>query len=202
MKIYLVRHGQTIENARKILMGHRPGHLTRQGIRQAKLLGQQLDGQKFDTIYCSDLKRAKDTLKIILKYIPKTPIIYTRDLRETNLGAWQGKMWGKLSFKDLPGNFMTKKPPGGESLQDLQNRISKFLNSIKKKHPNNKILIISHNAAIRMFLAIIKKKHIRDIFHLVDPQNTSVCEITIGDKKTRVHCIDKVEHLINREKGY
>ena len=64
--LYLVRHGQTKENLERIFQGHLPGTLTEEGIEQAKQLREELKDIKFDSIICSDLQRAVDTVDILL----------------------------------------------------------------------------------------------------------------------------------------
>ncbi|HAC42310.1 MAG TPA: histidine phosphatase family protein, partial [Paraprevotella xylaniphila] len=47
-ELYLVRHGQTEENAAQILQGHMPGHLSCEGIAQAQALRDELKNIRFD----------------------------------------------------------------------------------------------------------------------------------------------------------
>lgn len=191
MKLYLVRHGQTIENVKKITMGQRHGRLTTVGIRQAQLLGEQLKNFEFDVIYSSDLKRASATLKEIKRHFPKTPITYNKNLRETKLGELEGKRWDKISMEDIAGDFITKKAKGGESLQDLKRRVNKFINLIKKKHVNDQVLIVAHAGTIKMFLSILQGVSVKKIFESTDLENASICEIEVTPNKTKVFYINK-----------
>lgn len=195
MKLYLVHHGQTIENLKKITTGQRPGKLTRTGIRQAKLLGKQIKEQDFNIIYCSDLKRASDTVKEIKKYFPKTPIIYTKDLRETRFGELEGKRWDKISMSDISGDFMTKKAKGGESLYEVEKRINKFINLLKKRRSNDKVLIVTRAGTIKMFLSILLRISAKQVFEAIELENTSICKIELTSKKTKIYYIDKTDHL-------
>ncbi|HDZ54518.1 MAG TPA: glycosyltransferase [Candidatus Nealsonbacteria bacterium] len=199
MRLYLVRHGQTIENIKKITMGQKHGKLTYTGIKQAELLGKQLKGYDFDIIYCSDLKRASDTLKRVKKYLPKIPVIYTKDLRETKLGELEGKRWDKISMEDIPGDFMTRKAKGGESLQGVKKRINRFINLLNKNHANDKVLIVTHAGTIKMFLSILQKIPVKKIFKTVDLKNTSICEIEVTPSETKVYYINKTDHLNNKK---
>ena len=61
MKLYIVRHGETKYNEKKIIQGHLDIPLSDEGIRQAKKLAKRLEVINFDCIYTSDLKRAKQT---------------------------------------------------------------------------------------------------------------------------------------------
>ncbi len=77
MKLILVRHGQTHENVAKIIQGQSQGRLTAQGREQAQKVGLRLKDEKISIAYVSDLERAKQTAKEILKYHSETPIVYS-----------------------------------------------------------------------------------------------------------------------------
>ena len=91
MRVILTRHGETKENKKTIVQGHMPGHLSELGKKQAEMVAIRLKDEKIDFIYSSDLKRAADTAKEIAKYHPDIPIEFTKELRERNLGEFQGK---------------------------------------------------------------------------------------------------------------
>ena len=67
MKLIIARHGETEENKKGILQGHLPGKLTELGIEQSKKLALRLKNEKIDAIYSSDLARASNTAKEIIK---------------------------------------------------------------------------------------------------------------------------------------
>eukprot|EP00899_Mesostigma_viride_P021037 jgi/Mesvir1/28935/Mv17719-RA.1 len=67
LRIFFVRHGETTANASHMAQGHGQGELTEKGRVQAALLGRKLAQEDFEQIYCSDLQRACETLKIALK---------------------------------------------------------------------------------------------------------------------------------------
>lgn len=64
-KLYLVRHGQTVDNLNQIMQGQTQGELTDEGIRQAQELASQLADTPIDVFVSSDLKRSVDTCRII-----------------------------------------------------------------------------------------------------------------------------------------
>ena len=74
MDIYIVRHGQTNYNDKKIVQGWLNSELNESGIRQAKNVADKLEGVLFDTIYSSDLNRAYNTAKIIAENLPNLNI--------------------------------------------------------------------------------------------------------------------------------
>ena len=63
--LYLVRHGETLDNARRIMQGQTPGQLNETGILQAKETAQKLAHEKIDVFFSSDLLRILHTCKII-----------------------------------------------------------------------------------------------------------------------------------------
>ena len=87
MRLLIARHGETIQNAKKIIQGHTHGQLSILGKKQVKKLTKRLAKERIDIIYCSDLKRCKQTIKPLLK-IKKVPIIYTKELREREILAY------------------------------------------------------------------------------------------------------------------
>ena len=66
MKLTFVRHGETEENVKNIIMSQLNGKLTKGGLEQARKLAKRLANEKFDIIYCSDSQRTKDTAKEII----------------------------------------------------------------------------------------------------------------------------------------
>jgi 2,3-bisphosphoglycerate-dependent phosphoglycerate mutase len=93
--LVLIRHGQTAFNKQKMFCGWTDIDLNEQGIEEAKSAGQNLKkaGFVFDIAFCSVLKRAKDTLDLVLKEmgIVGLPTKYSWRLNERHYGALQGQ---------------------------------------------------------------------------------------------------------------
>ena len=64
-KLYLIRHGQTVDNLNQIMQGQTQGELTDEGVRQAQELASQFADTLIDVFVSSDLKRSVDTCRII-----------------------------------------------------------------------------------------------------------------------------------------
>ena len=87
---YIVRHGETQQNADRIIQGHLDTVLNENGITQAKKLEEMLTETMFDNAFSSDLKRAHQTAKLIVS--KKNLEIETDNLlREIKLGKYEGK---------------------------------------------------------------------------------------------------------------
>jgi len=63
MRLILIRHGETIENKKRIVQGHTHGTLSKNGIKQTRLVAKRLSDLKIDVIFTSDLRRAINTAK-------------------------------------------------------------------------------------------------------------------------------------------
>lgn len=94
LKLVLVRHGESVWNLENRFTGWTDVPLSDKGIIEAKEAGKILkkDGFVFDIAYTSVLKRAEDTLELILNEMDemKIPIYRSWRLNERHYGALQG----------------------------------------------------------------------------------------------------------------
>jgi len=188
MKIFLTRHGETIGNKERIHEGgRRHGKLSELGLEQAKKLGLRLKDEKFDHVYSSDLRRAKQTAREIMKFHPKIKIKFTKELREIDLGSFSGKHFDKVDWNKSPKNL--------EKKEDAQARAIKFIDRIYKKHKNQSILIIAHAYFNKALLSWVQRKDISAMKD-IEQKNTCVNIIEIReDKKHRIHLLNCIKHL-------
>ena len=81
--LYLVRHGETVDNANRIMQGQTQGELTEKGREQAREVAARMAGVHIDAFVSSDLKRAYDTCRIIAAPhggdVLTTPLLRERD---------------------------------------------------------------------------------------------------------------------------
>lgn len=154
---FLVRHGETELNTKKILQGHMDSPLTPQGISDAKLLGKKFKNFKFDLVFSSDLLRAKRTAEIIIAE-KKLAIESTKILRERSFGELEGKPYSALKayyeliekLKDQDN--ITKINFAVENDEAVVGRLITFLRETAITHPGKKILVVSHGGIMRVFL--------------------------------------------------
>ncbi len=198
MRVIVVRHGETIQNTKGILMGHLQGKLSARGLQQAKSLAKRLKNMKIDIIYSSDLKRAKETTREIVIY-HKAQVIYTEELREQNYGEFQGKSLKSLTAAGKPHDFRSS---GGESFTDLRRRIGKFLNRlINDRALQNKTILISAHAGVAWStISILKKMPMRYAVTL-KPKNTGILVFDIRGKRTIRVKDEMFVHERNRLEG-
>ena len=197
MRIIAVRHGQTRDNAKQIIQGHQPGKLSPTGIKQAQALGRLMKKEKLDFIYCSDLKRCKDTLKEISKFHKHVPVVFTEQLRERNFGIFEGQSREKLNevFQKYKGDPLKFKPKGAESLFEMKERVSEFLKYLKKNHRNQKVLLVVHGGILRSLNSILTRTSLSGSYGKFKFHNTSLSEYEITGSKIKVRRFNEIKHL-------
>lgn len=195
MFLYIVRHGETVDNLRGVVQGHLPGKLTETGIIQAKKLGERLKEVDFDCIYSSDLHRAIQTTNEIKVFHKNVRVKYSQKLREINMGENQGKTREELRYKpDFSGVYVA--PQGGESTEQLYDRVMVFLHEILSDNHLQKVLLVSHGGTIKAFISIftgIEKSLIFSVEHI---KNTSLTVVEISDiKSSKILIKNDISHL-------
>ena len=130
MKLYVVRHGESENNLKKLYTGWFDAHLTDEGIDQARRAGTLIEGINFDRVFSSDLLRAVATAKAVLPdRVPElTPL-----LREISVGRLENISVSSLTDDEMLetrtlgyGSF------GGESKEDIQARVRSFLKMLEE----------------------------------------------------------------------
>ena len=153
-KLYLVRHGETVDNAARIMQGQTHGELNEAGIAQASHLAEELKDVPFDAIISSDLKRAVDTARIIAR-LHSIAVETTTLLRERDWGDFTGRFIPDL--KDLPF------PENVETMDQLLNRAASFLAWVKENYDGKSVLAVSHGIFNKAVRAIYHGKPMQEI---------------------------------------
>ncbi|MGA2911094.1 MAG: histidine phosphatase family protein [Candidatus Levyibacteriota bacterium] len=158
--IYLVRHGRTDWNDKKLVQGHIDIPLNSAGKTAAQELAQKLRKIKFDKVYSSDLLRAKQTAEIIaLEH--ELEVETTKALRERTFGNLEGKshdVFKKLdpildSLDDKARySYKFNSNMGMESDEEVMSRFLTFLREIAVANPGKTILVATHAGPMWMFL--------------------------------------------------
>lgn len=146
MEIFLIRHGQTKYNELNIANGLFDENLNEQGIFEANQLKKELKNVEFDYIYVSPLKRALDTAKIIKS---SQQLIIDERLIERDLGEFTNKPIN-IEKRIEYWTYGYKCNYRMETLDEIFKRVYEFLDDIKKKHENEKILVVTHQGICRI----------------------------------------------------
>ena len=188
--ILLIRHGQSEWNKLNLFTGFKNIELSEQGIDEANKAGQNFKNLniKFDIVFTSELKRAQETAKIILKNLDQWDYLYEEGkiitdikLNERDYGDLTG-----LNKKETADKFgeeqvhkwrrgYSDQPPNGESLEDVVRRVKIYfeesINPAIQSADNNNILIAAHGNSLRALLIVM---------NIYDPSNINSVELSTG----------------------
>lgn len=182
-----MRHGETVWNRERRYQGQSDIPLTDEGRTQAIILSERLKNEKIDVIYASDLSRTIETAEIIAKY-HGLKVLTAPLMRELSFGIWEGMTYDEIiqkwpkEYKEWQDDPYNKKPPEGETLSELCQRASKFLMETAKKHPESRILVVSHAGPIRAVLSVLLNLR-QDFFWKFKISNTSLTIIEYDGQK-------------------
>lgn len=189
MKLYVIRHGETLWNAEHRLQGASDTELNEKGIRLAKQTGQALLPVPFDICITSPLKRAKMTAELALGG-RSIPIIEDIRLQEISFGVWEG-VEQKLLPADMLDNFFHHPekyipPKGGETIEEIKDRTRDFWQELllREDLKDKTVLIASHGCAVRALLQnVYENPTIENFWRGCVPPNCSVNVIEVKDGK-------------------
>lgn len=195
MKIYIVRHGETDYNAKRLMQGQLNTSLNENGRNLAILTGQGLKGVHFDYCFSSPLDRAKETAELILKESGNnTPIELDDRLLEISFGVFEGrsifemKEQGRILYEDSL-NF--KGFENGESVKDVCKRTQDFLNELIKRDDGKTYLVSTHGCAMRAMINHLTGDP-NDYWLGHVPYNCSFTIIEVDNGKPKIVALDKV----------
>jgi uncharacterized phosphatase len=157
---YVVRHGQTEWNRdNNRYCGSSDIPLSDLGQEQAEQLAQFLQHTPIDLIYSSPLQRARATAQPTAS-VHSLPIHIDPRISEIHFGQWEGMRIEQIQelSPDLFENWVTNPThtiagASGETAAEVFERMNSFFNETSLKHPEKRVLVLSHSTAIRIYLA-------------------------------------------------
>lgn len=196
MKLYIVRHGETQMNRKKILQGNSDSPLTEIGIAGAKKMAEFFKTNNFDLVISSHLGRAVKTAEIIMQgrdiSLVREPLV-----AEMCFGDWQGKTQEEIcideestrnyiSYFKQPENYVPVE--GAETFSQLLDRAEKFLEKMKcyaKEHPEAKVLLVTHGAYIKALISVVENLEIKDFWKEPFITNLSLTIFDVNDREIK-----------------
>ncbi len=155
-RLLLIRPGQTKLHQADRFWGKTDIELSDTGIRQAEQLRDRMARNKIDAIYTSTLLRAIETAEIIASR-HKVKVTTFAELCECNFGYIEGLTFKEISRKypELATELSSGKVvsfPGGESLEQLDKRVQRFLEKLKQLKPPSTVAIVAHSGPLRLIV--------------------------------------------------
>ena len=181
--LILARHGETDDNRPPIrFQGFHDTPLNDTGRRQAHELADRVAASEdpVRSLWASDLSRARETAEIVGARIGFEPRLDPR-LREANRGEWEGRRFIDVQRED-PERFAAWmrggadwRFPGGESLQEQQDRVSAALKDIARTGALP-ALVVCHGGSIRVVLCLRDPRGL-SAFHTFEIPNVAMLRV-------------------------
>ena len=224
MKLVLVRHGQSVWNLENRFTGWTDVELSDNGIKEAKEAGKLLKENEFtfDVAYTSVLKRANETLNIILKELGEEniPIHHSWKLNERHYGALQGlnkddtrRKYGDEQVKIWRRSASVRPPLLNEEDDRYPGRDDKYKDLKKNELPLGECLMDTLKRVIDYYETEIKKSLLRGqnviiaahgnslrslIKYLEDISDDDIMNVEIPTGKPYVYELDDNLNIINK----
>jgi probable phosphoglycerate mutase len=156
MRILLFRHGETQHNADRIALGRRDVPLNERGLAAAQSIARAYanGAHEIAAIYSSPLQRAVATVTPLADAL-SLPIEIDPDLIEMDIGEAEDKTYAELREQHpdfirlwLSDQVADVPMPGGESLRQVQERAWRAIESIRERHGDETVVIVTHNFVI------------------------------------------------------
>lgn len=203
--VYLVRHGETAGNRiRRYQPYDTP--LSEVGREQAARLAERLAQEgAFQALYASDLARTMQTAAVVGVRLGLHPLPEPR-LRELDTGDWKGTLYDEIELR-YPGHRERwiagggrERLPGaaGESTADVYRRMTTAFDAIVARHPQARLILISHGWALSLLLAAIHDWDYAEVFReqRIHLDNTSVTVVEVeGVRERRCTLLNCTRHL-------
>ena len=210
-EFYFIRHGESESNATPGFAAGRDydSALTDEGVRQARLLGRRLkrENVKFDRVYSSSLRRAKNTARLMLDEMGETSrsVPAADELVEQKAFGWRGVPVEEVYTPENTAYIVSKGadfvPPQGESLRMVRRRISGWVESeiiynekVVSENQNLKIAVVGHGTASRCLFQYIMGFDEKMILRIA-LDNTSISRFAFDQYGWSVIRVNDSSHL-------
>ncbi len=156
-RLLLVRHGNTEGNSAERYWGRNDIKLDDAGFKQAEQLSHHLAAEKIGAVYASDMSRALVTAEVIAA-VHRLEVIPCTELREIDFGEFEGLTFAEISrsypevAKLWAERDLSLKFPGGESSDEFDKRVGKFMSRLGKHAAEETVLIVAHAGTLRVLL--------------------------------------------------
>jgi alpha-ribazole phosphatase len=164
-RLLLIRHGTTRLHKSDRFWGWTDVPLSAAGIKQAGQLRNRLAGEKITAVFSSTSSRARDTAEIIATG-HKAELTACDDLCECNFGFIEGLTYKEIErlYPELAEELAGWKAvnfPGGETLDQLNERVKRFMKNLENLKAKDTAVIVSHGGPLRLLICNLLGMDIR-----------------------------------------
>jgi broad specificity phosphatase PhoE len=196
-RFYLIRHA-SFEGIDLRVQGIPPGPpLNDLGLQQARRLAERLQDSEIEKIYSSPFLRTQETAACLAEKLNQE-IEVREALREINVGDWMGIDFTKLNSDSGWQRWCRQRSfqisPGGETFLEIQARVIRELEDIRRECPGKKVAVVSHGDVIRAALAHFLATP-ADLQSRIEIDPASVSQVELSPNFAKVIKINEGVHL-------
>jgi len=200
LDLLLIRHGQSQAYAGTpfpLAGGHGDPPLSALGQRQAERVSDRLASAGLDAIYVTTLRRTAQTAAPLAARLALAPVVEA-DLREVNLGEWEGGLYRKMVAEHHPiarRMFAEERwdvIPGAESLVSFDGRVRAAIGRLLHAHPGQRVAAFTHGGVIGQALALATGSR---PFAFNGADNASISRIIVAHDRWFVRGYNDTAHL-------
>ncbi len=200
LKVFIIRHGETDWNLQGRMQGWTDTSLNARGLEQAGLIARRMqDESGFAALYSSPLQRAWQTAQVVGRAMGLSPIPDER-LKERCLGIIEGLTFPEVQehYPDLYRQWRSEKVrvalPGEEGREIFRDRVQSLVQEIQERHPDGKIVLVTHGGALGMIMATVMHLEMERHFPFWF-DNACLNIVELGGRTPRVMLLNDTCHL-------
>lgn len=199
MRLILVRHAESEWNRASRILGRADVDLSELGRRQAYALAEALQRERIQAVYCSPLKRAMETGRVISNS-QGCPLVPDPGLQELGRGNLEGmtRQEAFTAYPDLrqtwPEAYGTAGLYGQESLEQLNLRVGLCLDRTRTRHCQDTVALVGHyfvNLVILLGVLEMKPRYFRNFGQDI----AAISIVEIGKDRSRICLLNDTCHL-------
>jgi broad specificity phosphatase PhoE len=190
---FLVRHGAH-DLLGRVLVGRNDVSLNDKGREQAAHVARRLMREEITAVISSPRERTRETAAAITQAVG-FPVQIEEALNEVDLGAWTGRSFEEL--KDEPSwqrwndARLVARPPGGESMLEVQTRMVGAMETLRRGEPDGRIVLVSHSDPIRAAVLYHLGMSV-DEFNRIEISPCGVTTIVVGERGPQIVSLNEI----------
>src|SRR6185503_9746974 len=190
MSIFLIRHGETVGNASRVVQ-HPDNPLSPRGEAQAERLARRLAGAGIARIVSSDFARAASTARA-LERVLGVPLTFEPLLQERSFGDLRGTPYAELGLDMFAPDYA---PPNGETWEVFHHRVDRAWEVVRAAVGPDAVhlAVVTHGLVCRSLAA----RHLLLPEGAVVPERWENTAVTVVDVPApwRVRRLNCIAHL-------
>ncbi len=199
LRLFVLRHGETVFTRERRFAGWRDVPLTDAGLRQSEAAAAVLSGVAISAVFASPLERARTSAEAVAKP-HRVAVQIMPAFRELGFGAWEGRTRAEVEaaepalydvWRTAPDRFAA---PGGESLPTVAKRVAEGIETLRADHDGESVVLVTHAVVIRLIVLDGLGLGPARLWS-IDASPAGITELEYRDDWVTVHRMNTLAHL-------